>query len=86
MPPEGVREMTEYILAHRGSDAPFDIVHIGKTIGSSHVDAATVQEYADVGVTWWLENVSPWAFDWVEGAPWPMDKMHQRILDGPPVL
>lgn len=82
---EGVREMAEYVRARRRWNAPFDIVHIGRTLGNEpDEDAVTVQAYADAGVTWWLENVSPWAFNWQEGSPWPVEKMQQRILNGPP--
>ncbi len=87
MRPEQVREIAAYVGAHRTTTDPWDIVHIGTTSGT-HVDAdtAVVRAYADVGVTWWLENISPWAFDWAEGSPWPLEQMHHRILQGPPNL
>ncbi len=85
MTPEQVRQMREYVATHRTSDAHYDVVHIGRTSGNrSDADSATMQQYADAGVTWWLENISPWAFGWQEGDPWPLEQMHGRILQGPP--
>jgi Luciferase-like monooxygenase len=45
-----------------------------------------VQRYVDAGVTWWLEDVSPWAFGWQWAGPWPVDQMNDRIRAGPPRL
>ncbi len=85
--PEQVREIAAYVNAHRTTTDPWDIVHIGTTSGTDvAADTAIVRTYADAGVTWWLENISPWAFAWTEGSPWPLEQMHYRILQGPPTV
>jgi hypothetical protein len=46
-----------------------------------------VAPYAKVGVTWWLEDISPfqlglgWEDFW---KPWDFDKLRERIIQGPP--
>jgi hypothetical protein len=43
-----------------------------------------VEPYVEAGVTWWLENINPWRFEWDEEGPWPFETMRQHILEGPP--
>ncbi len=69
----------------RGGARPFDVVVSGRTSGSNRdADSALVRAYAEAGATWWLENISPWAFGWNWSGPWPADAMRARILAGPP--
>jgi alkanesulfonate monooxygenase SsuD/methylene tetrahydromethanopterin reductase-like flavin-dependent oxidoreductase (luciferase family) len=86
LPPEKTRELIAYIKQHRQSDAPFDVAHGGMTWGDPARDAAIVAPHAAAGVTWWLENVSPSAFDCSWKGEWPLDRMRARILAGPPRL
>ncbi|MCZ7544028.1 MAG: LLM class flavin-dependent oxidoreductase [Anaerolineae bacterium] len=84
--PDTYREIVAYIAAHRESDAPFDVVHSN---GGDPQDAPTrdldrVAEYADAGVTWWLEQVNPWRFGWQGAGPWPLEAMRDCVLAGPP--
>ena len=68
-------------------DEPFDVVVGGHTsIEGTNDDTATVRRYNDAGATWWLEDVSPWAFGWQWEGPWPVDQMNDRIRAGPPPL
>src|SRR5262249_22741616 len=62
MLPEDVREMLAYIGPHRTSGEPFEVVIAGESRGPD--DVAAVQPYVQAGATWWLEDVSPWAFGW----------------------
>ncbi len=82
--PDEVRDVVAYIDERRSGDETFDIVVAGH---SSADDAAkAVQDYDDAGATWWLEDVSPWAFGWQWDGPWPIDQMNDRLRAGPPRL
>jgi probable F420-dependent oxidoreductase len=52
--PAQVAELITTIHSHRSDDRPFEVALTGV---SAPGDAATVREYADVGVTWWLEHL-----------------------------
>ena len=83
MPVEGVKEAVAYVRERRSTETPFDVAHWGLTSGTHQAqDADAVAAYAEAGVTWWLENVSPWRFGWEKG-PWPLEAMRERILQGP---
>jgi alkanesulfonate monooxygenase SsuD/methylene tetrahydromethanopterin reductase-like flavin-dependent oxidoreductase (luciferase family) len=81
--PDEVREVVAFIGERRSSDEPFDVVVCGP---SSADDTTVVRDYADAGTTWWLEDISPWAFGWRWDGPWPIDQMNDRIRAGPPRL
>ena len=49
-------------------------------------DATVVHDYDDAGATWWLEDISPWAFGWQWDGPWPIEQMNDRVHAGPPRL
>ncbi|HEY7125848.1 MAG TPA: hypothetical protein VH540_17975 [Ktedonobacterales bacterium] len=40
------------------------------------------REYADAGVTWWLENLTPQCFQG-KWSDWPLEQIH-RPRQGPP--
>jgi hypothetical protein len=82
MPPEDMHECIRYIRSQRVNDDPFDIAHWG--ISKNAQDVTAVESYAEIGVTWWLENVSPWVYGWDWSGVWPVEAMHERILQGPP--
>jgi hypothetical protein len=76
--PQDIREMKAYIDQHRQSNTPFDFIMEGSTPGINPFQAgATVQPYAQAGVTWWLESM--WQ------AP-SLDPVLERIRQGPPRL
>ncbi len=50
--PERLAEQLAVIHQHRASAAPFDVTMDGCT---TPADGALVREFADAGVTWWLE-------------------------------
>jgi alkanesulfonate monooxygenase SsuD/methylene tetrahydromethanopterin reductase-like flavin-dependent oxidoreductase (luciferase family) len=80
MQPGDIQEMLQYIQTQRRTDHPFDIVMEGESPGADPKRAqAITQAYADVGVTWWLENV--WNSPWKEGG---VEGMRRRIQQGPP--
>jgi hypothetical protein len=81
------------VRAHRETgeagqtDAPFDIVVGGHTTGDDRAgDRAVVDPYVEAGATWWIEDVSPWAFGWKWQGAWPFAAMRERIRSGPPQI
>jgi alkanesulfonate monooxygenase SsuD/methylene tetrahydromethanopterin reductase-like flavin-dependent oxidoreductase (luciferase family) len=76
-PPAVLGEIREYILQHRTSPAPFDLVIMGSTPGDDPKTARKkLATYANTGLTWWLETL----FRWRNSA----EAMRQRIRQGPP--
>jgi alkanesulfonate monooxygenase SsuD/methylene tetrahydromethanopterin reductase-like flavin-dependent oxidoreductase (luciferase family) len=84
------RGIQQTVLQHRTSEVPFVWVHSGTTDGDKPDQAAQiVRPFADFGLTWWLEAVDPWRWglSWEEPIPPHLiDKMEERIRQGPPRL
>jgi hypothetical protein len=76
MTPAEVRKLREFVVQHRSSCEPFDIVVGGTTPGGNRNRAAkTVSAFEQAGATWWLESaMTSW------------DKLRKRINQGPPRL
>jgi alkanesulfonate monooxygenase SsuD/methylene tetrahydromethanopterin reductase-like flavin-dependent oxidoreductase (luciferase family) len=75
--PAILRQARDYIMQHRTSPAPFELVIMGSTPGKDPKAARKkLSAYADTGLTWWLESL----FRWRNSA----DAMRQRIRQGPP--
>jgi hypothetical protein len=87
--PNDWREILAFIQQHRTSTAPFEAVHGGVTTGNPDQDRETVTAYAQAGVTWWIEDLSPygrglgWAEKWT---PEIVKQLWQRLHQGPPNL
>jgi alkanesulfonate monooxygenase SsuD/methylene tetrahydromethanopterin reductase-like flavin-dependent oxidoreductase (luciferase family) len=86
---ENWRTMMAAVNAHRSDPhAPFDWVHGGRLPGDDHRQALEiVQPYEEVGVTWWLEDGSPFRWGWRWEAPFTTEAtamMDKRIRQGPP--
>ena len=79
--PPDIRAMKAYILDARlrlgiAPDAPYDIVHEGRTPGDNPLAAAEqLRPWAEAGVTWWIELM--WGVDDPEA-------VRKRIEQGPP--
>jgi alkanesulfonate monooxygenase SsuD/methylene tetrahydromethanopterin reductase-like flavin-dependent oxidoreductase (luciferase family) len=55
--PEEIRDMKVFIDANSAEHLPFDIIMDGETPGDDHEKAAlAIRQWADVGVTWWIET------------------------------
>jgi alkanesulfonate monooxygenase SsuD/methylene tetrahydromethanopterin reductase-like flavin-dependent oxidoreductase (luciferase family) len=79
-PPERIAEISQHVRRERG-DGPYDIVVEGNSSGSRREQAATtVATYAEAGATWWIEGVWSWLFL----PPHSVERMRQRIRQGPP--
>jgi alkanesulfonate monooxygenase SsuD/methylene tetrahydromethanopterin reductase-like flavin-dependent oxidoreductase (luciferase family) len=82
------REIGPELRRRRTGDGPFDLVHAGR-IGDDRWDRAAdvVGPFADLGVTWWIEDVSPWRFGHSWEVPWVPEftrAMIELIRRGPP--
>ena len=76
--PEEVSQICSYIQRFRTSSNRFDIVISGQTpLGDDSNGVEIVSPYSQVGVTWWLEEISEWRGSFKE--------MRERIRQGPPV-
>lgn len=88
--PDDWHAIRSYIDKHRATDAPFDVVGGGQTPGDDpHRAAETVQKFAEAGVTWWIEGVTPYDFGLGWGDSWPpelVERTWTRIRQGPPML
>ncbi|MBN1123123.1 MAG: LLM class flavin-dependent oxidoreductase [Anaerolineae bacterium] len=84
MPVDAIREVVEFVNGQREDDSPFEIVvsgisnHLGQDEGASLVAA-----YEEVGTTWWLEKLDPWAFGGDE-IDWPVERIVRTVKQGPP--
>ncbi len=83
------REIMAAVKRERGDNpAPFDYVQGGKTPGDDPAQAAEmVTPFAEIGVTWWIENLDPWRFGMGWEDEWTADytaRMNERIRQGPP--
>jgi len=63
--------------------APFDLAVPGETAGGDDARGLLHADHEAAGATWWVEAVHPWRYGWSEGAAWPLEAMHERILAGP---
>ena len=79
---EDLRAMARFVAEEREPNGPFEIVYEGNT-DKLDSEAATkhVQEHADAGATWWLEEV------WREMYRHPGDPrpIRDRLAKGPPL-
>jgi alkanesulfonate monooxygenase SsuD/methylene tetrahydromethanopterin reductase-like flavin-dependent oxidoreductase (luciferase family) len=83
--PDEVRAMLTYVRQYRADDASFEVVISGRTSGTHPArDRAAIEPYLTAGATWWLEDLSPWAFGWTGQGPWPFEAMQTRLHLGPP--
>ncbi len=83
--PQHMKDIAALVREHRQSEEPFDLVLGGISTGDPTQDGDIVASYAEVGVTWWVENVIPHRYDgWDWIGPWPLAAMRDRIRLGPP--
>lgn len=90
--PDDWHDILTYIQQHRQTEAPFQAIQGGVTPGDDPVKATSiVAPFAQAGVTWWVEDISPyfgrgllpWHGQWTAGIT---HRLRQRIQQGPPKL
>ena len=80
-----LKEAVTFAKGLRLIDRPFDIVCSGFTPGDQLQTARErVARYAAAGATWWLECLIPFRFGKGWEMPWPVEALHERVLQGPP--
>lgn len=88
--PEDWVAISALIATRRENVGQFDRVQYGVTPGDDPVAAAEiVAPYQEVGVTWWVEGISPfdYGFGWTDvWTPQIVEKLELRVRQGPPEL
>ncbi len=80
-----LRGCIDFIRQNRTGDESFDVVYPGISPGEQPDRAAEeVAAYGEVGVTWWLESIAPYRFDPEVEDPWNLERLRERVLQGPP--
>ncbi len=88
--PDEWRQIMAFVQQERSSEsaAPFDAIHVGITPDDPLESGKIVQPYAEAGVTWWLEDISPVRLGIPLSTPWPepwdTERIISRIMAGPP--
>jgi alkanesulfonate monooxygenase SsuD/methylene tetrahydromethanopterin reductase-like flavin-dependent oxidoreductase (luciferase family) len=86
--PQDWVELLAFVKAHREKEAPIDAVQYGVTPGDDPAKAAAiVAPYQEIGVTWWVEGISPYDYGLGWGELWRLEiveKLEGRIKQGPP--
>ena len=85
-PVQQLKDTLSFIHGLREGDQPFDVVHVGlPTPGDDQSQAVEmVAPFIDAGATWWFEPIDPRRFDvdWTD--EWPVERLQERVLQGPP--
>lgn len=80
-----LKEAVAFVRLHRMHDDAFDVVCTGDTPGDEPACAADiVEKYGEAGATWWLEAIAPYRFGLGFGGDWPVERLRERVLQGPP--
>ena len=78
----------DYLEQHGVNHGAYDLVQGGLTPGHDTAHAAEIVDpFREIGLTWWIEQIDPWRFGlgWQDlVTPAASQKMHERILQGPP--
>lgn len=86
--PDEWRDIIAFVQGQRSEPLEaFDFIHSGISPNDKEAAQAIITPYAEAGVTWWLEDISPVRMGWALGAPWPepwaVDQIVERITYGP---
>jgi alkanesulfonate monooxygenase SsuD/methylene tetrahydromethanopterin reductase-like flavin-dependent oxidoreductase (luciferase family) len=80
-------EMVRFVGVHRKLEQPLEIIIRAVTENAESIEGLEyVEQCAEVGVTWWLESITPYRAGRGYYDEWPVDAMRERILQGPPEL
>jgi probable F420-dependent oxidoreductase len=82
-----LEEMVRYLRKHRQHEQLIDIIIRGVTPDAESKEAMDwIEQCAALGVTWWLESITPFRGGKAYEDEWPLEAMRERILQGPPKL
>ena len=83
---EEFERLVDFVKTKRQEDIPFDILFRGADLPVNDPERAReiIKPYAKLGVTWWQVNLNPVNFGGELKGKWPVEAMHQRVLQGPP--
>lgn len=88
--PDDWRDILAMIREIRADKGPFDAVHLDSLAWLAPRKAAEhIAAYAEAGVTWWIEYITPDAFGADRRQRWPaeiVEKMVARLRQGPSAL
>jgi hypothetical protein len=80
--------VVEFVESYRGKESVFDLIQYGVTTGDDPAAAAEqLEPYREVGLTWWVEGISPYDYGLGWSDPWTAETVEQlelRIRQGPP--
>lgn len=78
-------EAVNFVNSLRDNSGPIDLVCTGFTFHDQPgVAKEIISRRAELGMTWWLECITPIRLGMGFTDPWPVDELHKRILQGPP--
>lgn len=84
------KELKEFIEDRRQEEEPYDYVHYGVTPGDDKDKAVAItRPFQEIGITWWMEDISPYGYGYGWSDAWDADIVEQlqlRIEQGPPNL
>lgn len=82
-----LKDVVTFITSQRTSPSPFELICTGFTFNDKpSLAAEMIGKRALLGMTWWLEAIAPYRFGLGFMDEWPVDKLRERILQGPPVM
>ncbi|CAG0944313.1 hypothetical protein ANRL1_01672 [Anaerolineae bacterium] len=74
--PSDLKEILDFVNAHRVSTIPFDVAIYGRTPSDGRKGAKVVRPWSDAGATWWREGIGD-----ERGT---LKEIRARIRSGPP--
>ena len=76
----------QYARGQRNKESAYEVVYSTSLTPGNHPDriAERVAQYAEIGITWLLEQLYPEHFGGEWQGNWPVEAMRQRIVQGPP--
>lgn len=81
-----LKTLVDYINERRDTSKPFDILFRGfpLPVDDPTQSAEIIKPYEELGVTWWQLSISPVSYGKEIKGDWPLQEMHNTILQGPP--
>jgi alkanesulfonate monooxygenase SsuD/methylene tetrahydromethanopterin reductase-like flavin-dependent oxidoreductase (luciferase family) len=83
-----IKAAIQYVQEKRQSEETYDIVFSTSLLPGNRTIplGERISQYAEIGITWLLEQLYPQHFGGEWQGNWPVEAMRHRILQGPPTL